>query len=205
MVLIRIAHSAELPSPDDLIRLLGTGAGQARGGSPAPRAQQDGARLQAAPAATPMAKGNDTAQRLAVAASAAVPVASGPRSFAEVVALAGEHRDARLKVHLEEHVRLVRFEPGRLEIHLLDGSPSGLANELNEKLAKWTGRRWGVVVSRELGEPPLGEVRRQREAAELAEIKNDPAVRALLDVFPEAEVKAVRPLPGAPEDECKTG
>jgi DNA polymerase-3 subunit gamma/tau len=204
MVLIRIAHSAELPSPDDLIRLLGTGAGQARAGSPAPRAQQDGARLQA-PAATSLGKSSDSAHRPAVNASTAVPVASGPRSFAEVVALAGEHRDARLKVHLEEHVRLVRFEPGRLEIHLTENSPPGLANELNEKLAKWTGRRWGVVVSREPGEPPLGEVRRQREAAELAEIKNDPAVRALLDVFPEAEVKAVRPLPGAPEDECKTG
>lgn len=136
---------------------------------------------------------------------AAAPAGTGPRSFAEVVALAGEHRDARLKVHLEEHVRLVRFEPGRLEIHPIDGSPPGLANELSEKLAKWTGRRWVVAVSREEGEPPIGEVRRQREAAELEEIKAHPAVQALMDVFPGAEVKAVRPLAGTPEDECKTG
>jgi len=200
MVLIRIAHAADLPSPDDLIRILGTGAGRARGSTPAPRPQPDGARLEIQSSAA-----TETADTGAAAVPSAAPAASGPRSFEEVVALAGEHRDARLKVHLEEHVRLVRFEPGRLEIHLLDGSPSDLANELNEKLAKWTGRRWGVVVSREPGEPPLGEVRRQREAAELAEIKSDPAVQAILDVFPGAEVKAVRPLPGAPRDECKTG
>jgi DNA polymerase-3 subunit gamma/tau len=115
------------------------------------------------------------------------------------------HRDARLKVHLEEHVRLVRFEPGRLEIHLIEGAPQGLANELSEKLAKWTGKRWVVAVSRELGEPPIGEVRRQREAAELAELTAHPAVQAILDVFPGAEVKAVHPLPESKRDESKAG
>ena len=129
----------------------------------------------------------------------------GPRSFAEVVELAGARRDARLKVHLEEHVRLVRFEPGRLEINLVEGSPPGLANEIAEKLREWTGRRWVVVLSREPGEPPIGEVRRQREAAELEEIKAHPAVKAILDVFPEAEIKAVRPRPGKPQDESKAG
>jgi len=138
-------------------------------------------------------------------AKASAPAEHDLRSFADVVALAGVHRDARLKVHLEEHVRLVRFEPGRLEIHLVEGSPPGLANELSEKLAKWTGRRWVVAVSREEGEPPIGEVRRQRMAAELAEIKAHPAVQALLDVFPGAEVKAVRPLTDPPQDESKAG
>ena len=205
MVLIRIAHAAELPSPDDLIRLLGTGTGQERAGHSTPRPQQGGARLEAAPAAAMKLSDSGPARSTPPTSPPTLPAASGPRSFAEVVALAGEHRDARLKVHLEEHVRLVRFEPGRLEIHLTENSPQGLANELSEKLAKWTGRRWVVAISREPGEPPLGEVRRQREAAELAEIKSHPAVQALLEVFPEAEVKAVRPLTGTPEDECKTG
>ncbi len=203
MVLIRIAHAAELPSPDDLIRLLGNGGGQVRAGAPA-AGPQEGARMEAPP--PPAMRARDAgADRPPPPGGAAAPAGTGPRSFAEVVALAGEHRDARLKVHLEEHVRLVRFEPGRLEIHPIDGSPPGLANELSEKLAKWTGRRWVVAVSREEGEPPIGEVRRQREAAELEEIKAHPAVQALMDVFPGAEVKAVRPLAGTPEDECKTG
>ncbi|MCL4766232.1 MAG: DNA polymerase III subunit gamma/tau [Hyphomicrobiaceae bacterium] len=201
MVLIRIAHAAELPSPDDLIRLIGTGAGRERAGSPPPRPRQEGERPQAGPTARTGLGGD----RPPPATGPSAPDATGPQSFQEVVALAGEHRDARLKVHLEEHVRLVRFEPGRLEIHLIQGCPPGLAGELGEKLGRWTGRRWVVAVSREAGEPPIAEVRRQREAAELAEIKTHPAVQALLDVFPEAEITTVRPLPGAPRDESKAG
>src|SRR5690606_37158604 len=161
MVLIRIAHAAELPSPDDLIRLLGTGAGAARtSGQAATATPQNGIRMQAAP---PMEvpRGTHAPSRPAPPTEAAADATRGPRSFAEVVELAGAHRDARLKVHLEEHVRLVRFEPGRLEINLVEGSPHGLANEIAERLRKWTGSRWVVAVTREAGEPPIGEVRRR--------------------------------------------
>jgi DNA polymerase-3 subunit gamma/tau len=119
---------------------------------------------------------------------------NGPQSFAAVAELAGQHRDARLKVHLEEDVRLVRFEPGRLELHLLEMAPPNLANELGEKLAKWTGRRWVIAVSRDKGEPTLGEIRRAREAAEIDALKQHPAVEAVLKAFPDAEIKGVRPL-----------
>ncbi len=48
------------------------------------------------------------------------------RSFAAVVELAGAHREAKLKVHLEEHVSLVKFDPaGSIELHLLPGAPEG--------------------------------------------------------------------------------
>jgi DNA polymerase III subunit gamma/tau len=196
MTLIRIAHTADLPSPDEIIRALGDGGGRAAARStgdarPAPGPQ---APLNSAPS-TPVADERDLNRG----------EAPGPRSFLEVVQLAGERRDAKLKVHLEEHVSLIRFEPGRLEIRPLEGAPPTLVNELSEKLGKWTGRRWVVAVSREQGERPLGEVRREREAAALAELKAHPAVRALLEAFPEAEVKDVRPLRRAREDDSAAG
>ena len=210
MVLIRIAHAADLPSPDELIRMFGSGNGQARGPAPAPRQETEGIRLEVGSAQSTMAS-KPAAATPSPSPASAQPTSTAPssqkqpNSFQEIVDLAGLHRDARLKVHLEEHVRLVRFEPGRLEIHLIEGAPQGLANELSEKLAKWTGKRWVVAVSRELGEPPIGEVRRQREAAELAELTAHPAVQAILDVFPGAEVKAVHPLPESKRDESKAG
>ncbi len=58
------------------------------------------------------------------------PEASGaarpdPRSFAEVVALAGARRDMRLKVHLEEHISIVKFDAtaGSIDLFLLPGAP----------------------------------------------------------------------------------
>ncbi len=64
---------------------------------------------------------------------------------------------------------LVRFDgaAGAIDLFLLPGAPSEIANELREKLNKWTGRRWVVVLSKTQGEPPIGQVRREREAAEL--------------------------------------
>jgi DNA polymerase-3 subunit gamma/tau len=127
------------------------------------------------------------------------------QSFADVVKLAGARREAKLKVHLEEHVSLVKFDPaGSIELHLLSGAPRELGNELREKLNLWTGRRWVVALSSAPGERPLGEVQREREAQELREVKSHPAVAAVLQQFPGAEIK-LRPLPGAKPDDTGTG
>ncbi len=133
-----------------------------------------------------------------------------PRSFAEVVALAGTKRDMMLKVHLEDNVSLVKFDAatGSIDLHLLPGAPAELANDLREKLNAWTGRRWMVMLSKEQGAPAIGAVRRQREAAELAAIKGHPAVQAVLDVFPDAKIAEVRRMAGHPaesDEESKAG
>jgi DNA polymerase-3 subunit gamma/tau len=128
------------------------------------------------------------------------------RSFAEVVDYTGLRREAKLKVHLEEHVSLVKFDPaGSIELHLLAGAPKELGNELREKLNAWTGRRWMVALSKAAGERPIGEVAREREAAELREIEQHPAVAAILQEFPDARVTSVKPLPGAKKGETGTG
>ena len=92
-----------------------------------------------------------------------------PRSFDEVIALAGERRDMMLKLQLEDRVSLVKFDyaAGSIDLFLLPGAPPHIANELREKLNAWTPRKWVVVLSKAPGERPRGEVRREREAAEL--------------------------------------
>jgi DNA polymerase-3 subunit gamma/tau len=119
------------------------------------------------------------------------------QSFAEVVALVGARREAKLKYDLEERVSLVKFDPaGSIDLHLLPGAPKELPNELREKLNLWTGKRWVVALSNAPGERPLGEVQREREAAELREIESHPAVAAVLQQFPDARVR-LKPLPGS--------
>ena len=185
MVLIRLCHTADLPTPDEIIRTLGGAVPVPRGNRmPPPETQEPEPRapLNAAPAQVP-------------ASVAGQPSEPQPRSFDEVVDLVGRFRDARLKLHLEDQVSLLRFEPGHIEIALLDGAPPGLAGELGEKLTKWTAKRWVVSVGRGQGERPVGEVRRAAEAVQLAGVKAHPAVAAVLAAFPEAGIKAVRPLP----------
>jgi DNA polymerase-3 subunit gamma/tau len=119
-------------------------------------------------------------------------------SFAELIELAGARREAKLKVHLEEHVSLVKFDPsGKVELHLLPGAPKELGNELREKLNGWTGKRWMVALSASPGAPPVGQVERDRQAAEIRSAEQHPAVAAVLREFPDAKVTRVRRRPGA--------
>src|SRR4029078_1083288 len=111
--------------------------------------------------------------------------------FADVVAAAGERREAKLKVHLEEHVSLVRFDPaGSIELHLLPGAPKELANELREKLNACTDKRGMVALSKTPGAPAIGQVQRERAAAEIRDIAKHPAVAAVLQQFPDAQVRS---------------
>jgi DNA polymerase-3 subunit gamma/tau len=231
MVLIRLAYTADLPSPDEIIRMLGggTAGGRARPGRPArdgsavasetPSARHDARHdapdypPSAAAAFPPSGEAEEGFEELEdgllereefdAAGKAYAPVAS----FADVVALAGSKRDARLKVHLEEHVSLVAFDAvaGAIDIFLMPGAPAEIANELREKLNRWTGRRWVVMLSKAQGEPPIGVVRREQQAAEIEQLKADPAVRALLETFPDAKIAEVRHIAGAREDDTGTG
>ena len=233
MVVVRIAHTADLPSPDEIIRALGGVPIAQR--SPAKESSQThaGSRVEArgreqATTAARSDEGNDDSDDddgrfappvgesfdAAFGASAGEPpdeddgteddigpsVVERPEdivvsSFLDVLALVGRKRDARLKVHLEEHVSLVKFEPpASIELHLLSGAPPEIANELREKLNRWTARRWTIALSRKPGELPYGEQLRQREAAEIEALKQHPSVRAVFEQFPDAKIASVKPI-----------
>lgn len=235
MVLIRIAHTADLPPPDEVIRALGGAPDQRRAASapsgaaqsaPAPVAE----RTTAAPAARDGGaiapqdddagddrftfEGYDDLEPIDPDDGESGRPSAGGRAplrplntFADVVALARDMRDAKLMIALEDQVSLVRFDgaAGAIDLHLLPGAPAGLANDLREKLNTWTGKRWMVMLSKTAGELPLGEVRREREARELAALKAHPAVAAVLDAFPNADIEAVRPLDRARDDDSAAG
>lgn len=221
MVLIRLAHTADLPAPDEVIRSLGGPEALARKGSQAPRDEKrSSSELPlggASPGPSASAPGEvvvdepasmgDEGEAVSADDDQLVSGQPDPTSFAEVVALVGARRDAKLKVHLEEHVSLVKFDAaaGSIDLFLFPGAPEHVANELREKLNSWTGRRWVVMLSKTAGARAIGEVRREREAAELEALKAHPAVKAVLDEFPDAKIADVRPLVRPREDETGTG
>ena len=232
MVLIRIAHTSDLPPPDEIIRMLG-GAPETRRQSTRPSASAPanagaGAAAETEPAEAPLAEAlaadfesedpgafdfpskelededEDGESEAGAGPAVSLRVLS---TFADVAALAGDKRDAKLRIALEEQVSLVRFDgaAGAIDLFLLPGASPDLGNELREKLNKWTGRRWIVALSKTPGERPIGEVRRAREAEEIAALKRHPAVAAVLAAFPDAEVSPVPPAARDREDDSKAG
>ena len=214
MVLVRIAYAADLPTPDEAIRMLDPNAA-----SPvitahaAPRAAPlpGGASMQASPvrAASTPRSGPEASARPQQVDMPSPELQSEPAlritSFTQLVALAGEKRDLLTKSALETDVRLVRIEDGRLEVALERSAGRTLINDLSRKLEQWTGRRWTVIVSNEPGQPTLrsqNEVaRNQRERA----AESDPRVKEVLARFPGAKVVEVRKLAPEPPESDASG
>jgi DNA polymerase III subunit gamma/tau len=214
MVLVRIAYVADMPTPDEAIRMLDQNGGAAPiiAGSAVPRSAPastvSSIQPSAARASAPRASAEASArpQMVAPAPDAqSAPAARSISSFPELVALAGEKRDLLTKAALEADVRLVRIEDGRLEVAMERSAARTLINDLSRKLEQWTGRRWTVIVSNEAGQPTLrsqNEVQKnQRERAAEA----DPRVQEVLARFPGAKVVEVRKLAPEPPESDVSG
>jgi DNA polymerase III subunit gamma/tau len=217
MVLVRIAYAADMPTPDEAIRMIeqNGGASPALAANPAPRSTPASTMSSApvssvqSPPLTRMAaaprSGAEAAARpqmLAPAAETQSQPALRITSFPQLIALAAEKRDLLTKGALEADVRLVRIEDGRLELALERHAPKTLINDLSRKLEQWSGKRWTVIVSNEAGQPTLraqSEVaKNQRERA----AETDPRVQEVMARFPGAKVIEVRKLaPELPESD----
>jgi DNA polymerase-3 subunit gamma/tau len=137
------------------------------------------------------------AQPQAQAVPDGVPVLKG---LEDIAAMAVANHAPVLKVHIENDMHLVRLEPGRLEFRPTARAPRTLAGDLQQKLRDWTGVRWAVSISNEVGAPTLAEAKKSHHAARVEAVMQAPLVRAVLDRFPGAEIVAVRDV--APTDEA---
>jgi DNA polymerase-3 subunit gamma/tau len=215
MVLIRLAHAADLPTLDEALKSLGDGAaGPGAGPRPTPQPQPSPGGGANALAQAYMPSGNGGGQTMRLVAQAAEPapvqfvappVAKEPpavpvRSLADIAGLADQHRDMALKVLVKRCVRLVKIEPGRLDVNLTDDAPKTLLKDLAVKLKAWTGRNWLVSLSRETGGQTLAELESSRRESAFLDAKSDPTVAAILARFPGAKIIDVR-IPDAKEAE----
>jgi DNA polymerase-3 subunit gamma/tau len=211
MVLVRIAYVADMPTPDEVIKMIE----QAGGASPASAAPRSapGSTMTSGPASSMQSQ---PLARTAVAPRAGAEASLRPQrapasetqsqpalritSFPQLIALAAEKRDLLTKTALEADVRLVRIEDGRLELALERHASKGLINDLSRKLEQWTGKRWTVIVSNEAGQPTL---RAQTEAAKSQReraVESDPRVQEVMARFPGAKVVEVRKLAAEPPE-----
>jgi DNA polymerase-3 subunit gamma/tau len=212
MVLIRLAHAADLPTLDEALKSLeddstrptpvpggaapsGNGATaiaqsrvQSSGSGPAMRLVEASPEPQAALVPAPRPEP-------AVEAQPAVSI----RSLADIATLADQHRDMTFKVLLKRCVRPVRFEAGRIDVALTEDAPRTLLNDLTSKLRAWTGRAWLVSLSKEAGGHTLAEAESARRENAILDARNDPAVAAILAKFPGAKIIDVR-IPQTAED-----
>jgi DNA polymerase-3 subunit gamma/tau len=221
MVLVRIAYVADLPTPDEAIRMIEQNGGGAQAAASSSASSRPGSTVSSASSAASSSMSSSpmrmpTSPRSGAEASARPQMmapqpetSSAPAlritSFPQLVALAGEKRDIMAKTALESDMRLVRIEDGRLEVALERNAARGLVNDLSRKLEQWTGRRWTVIVSNEAGEPTLRSQNEVRKNEHARAAEADPRVQEVLARFPGAKVVEVRKLAAEPPESDATG
>jgi DNA polymerase-3 subunit gamma/tau len=178
MVLIRLCHVAELPTPGELVRKL-----------------QAGERVAGAPPTGGGGGGGGFARAVGggeVMADAAPAAAPRLASFRDVVALAAAEREPLLHGHLLHSVHLVRFAPPVIELRPQDDAPRDLAPKLAALMQRATGTRWTIALSSQPGEPTLAEQGDAADRGRRAAASEHPLVQAIMAAFPGARIESVR-------------
>ncbi|MEC7171693.1 MAG: DNA polymerase III subunit gamma/tau [Pseudomonadota bacterium] len=209
MLVIRLAHLANMPTPGEIVRKLADSA-------PAAPQQTAPATPDASPADPPATPPADPPPAMMAAGhgepTAPVPpqpvtappvatpdaapetrAAAQPTTLLDISELADAHDEPLLAALIRTHVRLVRMQPGLLEINLTDGAPETLPGDMARQLTRWTDTRWMVSLSDGAGGRTISEERqaaRQKQRDDLAET---PVIKSIFETFPGAEIESVRP------------
>ena len=192
MAVIRLTHVADLPSPEELIKRLQDappppGGGNGRGAAPTTPVSAPQA---AAPAYTSAQRGPAGAPTAALAQETQSALAHYP-TFNHVVELIRTNRDVKLLVEVENGVRLVSYQPGRIEFTPTPQAPTDLAAKLGSSLQRWTGNRWAVSIVSAGEAPTIAETRDAAELALKAEAMEHSLVQAVLTQFPKAKITKI--------------
>jgi DNA polymerase-3 subunit gamma/tau len=191
MVLIRLCHVSDLPTPSDLVRRLTT-AGPGGGARASASASADGPGAVAS--STSMASSGPMTRAVANGAPVTEAAPAGPvlASFRDVAALVKDQREAMLHAHLLHSTHLVRFAPPVIELRTEPDAPRDLAPKLAALLSNATGARWTIALSTSPGEPTLAEQGNAADAVRREEAADHPLIRAIMDAFPGARIDSVR-------------
>ena len=183
MAVIRMTHVADLPSPEELVRNLRKTPAQGNGRRSGPSEPGGGETR------TRSDQGSDSRAEVARETSDG-PVQ--PEGFANMLELIRKNREMKLLMDVENHVRLVSYQPERITVQLTSEAPSGLVQGLGTCLQRLTGRRWSVVVVNEGGGETVAEMRDAARRESRRKAEEHPLVKEVFAHFPDARIIAIR-------------
>jgi DNA polymerase-3 subunit gamma/tau len=190
MILIRLAYLADLPTPVEAIKKMNTKTNQEILETNSSYTQHLG---------NSAGSKTQSATILKVEPKPYIEPDEGyitdPETFDDVVKLADKMNERILRANLINNVHLVRFKPGAIVFQPGENMPREFVQELTRFLNDATARRWVITVSLdEQGAETYQQREDALEAARLLEITATPFVQSVLEVFPGAEIDAVRDI-----------
>ena len=113
------------------------------------------------------------------------------KKFEDLIQITAEEKEVELRYDLERNVNLVSFNPGKINITFNEKLNKNFIKILAEKLLKWTGERWIISLSKDLGEKTFYEKNLAGKKTKLKKEMNSNLVRDFISAFPDAKLTSV--------------
>lgn len=163
MLLIRLTHVSNLPSPEEILRKMG-----------------DGNNTPKSSALAPASNSNATPANTNAAASLS--------SFEDIVQACFDHDEMMLYHHLKSSVQLVSLAGQILNIRVLPSAPSNISLMIQEFLGKISGQKWQIILSSQATNETIADRERNQEQLYIDSIRNSDSVQTMLKSFTDLEI-----------------
>lgn len=211
MVIVRLTYSSHLPSPEEVIKQIKNNTQSSLSNKTHTNAQSDSnTRAQTSarndmseqnvPQAFSVIQGNGQSalrvsdinpQNASIAEEGFIPA---PKSFEDMVKLFETQNEPDIAFHLNDNIRKVSYDKGRVDIRPNDRVPRNLAGNMAALLKKWTGQNWIISLSQEIGEDSLHQKEIAEQEALLEMIKKHELVSSVLTTFEGAIISDIRKI-----------
>jgi DNA polymerase-3 subunit gamma/tau len=114
------------------------------------------------------------------------------KNFEELIKLCNEKKELKLKYELETNVSLVSLIDQRIEISFNENLDKDFVKELTFKLHEWTGQRWIIAFSKEIGQLSKKQKTKIEKSKIIENAKSEDVYKKVLDLFPDAELVDVK-------------
>jgi DNA polymerase-3 subunit gamma/tau len=115
-------------------------------------------------------------------------------SFEKLVEITNINKEIELKFDLERNVRVVKFENGKIDISFNEKLSKNFVRSLTEKLKLWTGERWIISLSKEVGKSTIFESKETFKKNLLQEALQSEVYKKIKESFPDAELSDVEEI-----------
>ena len=110
------------------------------------------------------------------------------KNFQDLINIATKEKEIELKYDLERNVKLVSFKKGKIDISFNEKLNKKFIKILTEKLLSWTGERWIISLSKNIGAKTVYEKKLENKSASLLKEQNNDLVKKILSNFPDAKL-----------------
>ena len=128
-------------------------------------------------------------------------ITSKINNLEDLIKIAEIEKEIELKFDLERNVRLVKFSNGKIDIAFNEKLSKDFIKKLTSKLLEWTGHRWIITLSKDIGDQTIFERKDEIKKKLFEDAKKTEVYQMVKELFPDAELSNVDEIINSKEED----